>query len=69
MKKLISVLLIYLLAANSKSIAAQTKQNDARPQEMEKAIFMAAGSQNRVLRIGLVDCVAYALKNNSEVKI
>ncbi len=30
---------------------------------------MAAGAQNRLLRIGLVDCILYCLKNNSEILI
>lgn len=52
------------LAANEKS-----KPEDERARELEKAIFIAAGSQNRVLKIGLLDCMLYALKNNSEIQI
>ncbi|MDD5194918.1 MAG: TolC family protein [Candidatus Omnitrophica bacterium] len=40
-----------------------------RAREIEKAIFMAAGVQDRVLKIGLVDCIAYALSSNSEILI
>lgn len=42
---------------------------EERVGEIEKAIFMASGIQDKVLRIGLVDCIAYALKNNSEILI
>ncbi|MDD5561635.1 MAG: TolC family protein [Candidatus Omnitrophica bacterium] len=42
---------------------------DPRQAEMEKTIFMAAGAQDRTLRIGLVDCILYCMKNNSEILI
>ncbi|MDD4940145.1 MAG: TolC family protein [Candidatus Omnitrophica bacterium] len=65
--------LTLLAAFYSYSFAAQKKddknQEEMRAMEIEKAIFIASAAQDRVLRIGLVDCVAYALKNNSEVKI
>lgn len=73
MKKLLSALLINLLVFGSTSLAADKKDNktidEARQREIEKTLFMASASQNRVLKIGLVDCIAYALKNNSEIKI
>ncbi|MFA5090042.1 MAG: TolC family protein [Candidatus Omnitrophota bacterium] len=37
--------------------------------EMEKTLFMASGTQDRVLKIGLVDCMLYALKQNSEILV
>ncbi|MFA4993151.1 MAG: TolC family protein [Candidatus Omnitrophota bacterium] len=42
---------------------------DPRQAEMEKTIFMAAGAQDRTLRIGLVDCILYCMKSNSEILI
>lgn len=53
-------------AADNKKEAAPEAQKLSK---VDKALFMAAGAQNRVLRIGLVDCVLYALKNNSEILI
>lgn len=44
-------------------------ENDSRQMEMNRAIFMAAGVQDRILKIGLVDCIIYCLKSNSEILI
>lgn len=35
----------------------------------DKEAFIESAKEKKVLRIGLVDCIAYALKNNSEIKI
>ena len=35
----------------------------------QKELFIASAAQERVLEIGLVDCVTYALGNNSEIRI
>lgn len=53
------------------SAAAKVKPGEAeeRAREMEKAVFMASTNQDRVLKIGLVDCIAYALKQNSEILV
>jgi outer membrane protein TolC len=50
---------------------AKDKLSEAeeRAREMEKAIFMASGTEERVLKIGLVDCMLYALKQNSEILV
>lgn len=51
--------------------AAKNKISEAeeRAREMEKAVFMASGAEDRVLKIGLVDCMLYALKQNSEILV
>ncbi|MFA5156575.1 MAG: TolC family protein [Candidatus Omnitrophota bacterium] len=50
--------------------AKENKSGDEERQlEIEKAIFLASSSQSRVLRIGLVDCLLYALKNNHDILI
>jgi len=71
--KLVFILsVIVLFAADpfpSSADNGETVSHIQRAQEMEKYMFMAAGIQNRVLRIGLVDCILYALKNNSEILI
>lgn len=72
MKRLLNILLINILIFEPllPAFAADKKATDEeRAREVEKAIFMAAGAQDRVLRIGLVDCIAYSLKNNSEILI
>ncbi len=72
MRKLLYVLLIIILIFEPPLpvFALDKKATDEeRAREVEKAIFMAAGAQDRVLKIGLVDCIAYALKNNSEILI
>lgn len=72
MKRLLNILLINILIFGPllPAVAADKKVTDEeRVREVEKALFMAAGAQDRVLRIGMVDCIAYALKNNSEILI
>jgi len=71
-KKLITLFIIniFIFGLNHLSAAVDENTDDGqRAEEIEKAIFMASASQDRVLRIGLVDCIAYALKNNSEILI
>ncbi len=53
------------------SVMAKEKVEDAqeRAREIDRAIFIASGAQDRIMRIGLVDCMAYALKKNSEILI
>ena len=72
-KIVLSVLLIHLFVFSSISFAADKKNNkttdEERQREIEKTLFMVAGAQDRVVKIGLVDCILYALKNNSEILI
>jgi len=35
----------------------------------KKNEYIASSQEDKILRIGLVDCIAYALKNNSEIKL
>ncbi|MCX5705391.1 MAG: TolC family protein [Candidatus Omnitrophica bacterium] len=51
--------------------AAKDKLGEAeeRAREMEKALFILPAAEDRVLKIGLVDCMLYALKQNSEILI
>lgn len=68
MKRVATGFLIILFSCEV-CFGGQAKDDGRRVREMEKAVYMAAGNQERVLKIGLVDCIAYALKNNSEIKI
>ncbi|MBN2120711.1 MAG: TolC family protein [Candidatus Omnitrophica bacterium] len=36
---------------------------------IDKRAFIESAKERKVLQIGLIDCVAYALKNNSDIKI
>ncbi|MFH1779121.1 MAG: TolC family protein [Candidatus Omnitrophota bacterium] len=46
-----------------------TKEIFEREEAIRRALFIASAGQERVLKIGLVDCIGFALKNNSEVRI
>ncbi|MGE5197250.1 MAG: TolC family protein [Deltaproteobacteria bacterium] len=69
----LAVLFSTLLAFSGISLAADKKTGSAvdeeRQREIDKTLFMASATQERVLKIGLIDCITYALKNNSEIKI
>ena len=70
-RALIFCLNIGLFCSLVSPVAAKDKPGDTeeREREIEKSIFIASGTQDRVLKIGLVDCITYALKNNSEILI
>lgn len=42
---------------------------EEREQAVKEALFIAEVAQPKILKIGLVDCITYALKNNAEIKI
>lgn len=65
----ISLIISMLLMVSGLSFAADKKTDEERSREIEKFLFMAAGKQDRVLKIGMVDCIAYVLKSNPEVLI
>jgi len=67
MNKLLFIILIIILLFNN--ICFAIVEDDPRQIEMGKTIFMVAGAQNRILRIGLLDCIIYCLKSNSEILI
>jgi outer membrane protein TolC len=67
MKKFILSAIIILFTLDNSCFGAIV--NESRQTEMEKTLFMAAGAQDRTLRIGLIDCILYCLKSNSEILI
>lgn len=72
MKKYVLILLLMFLSVFAITAVADNKYIDTdaeKPGGMDKMIFIATAAQDRVLRIGLVDCIAYALKNNSAIRI
>ncbi len=48
---------------------AQSSEIEEKEQAIREALLVASAAQPKVLKIGLVDCITYALKNNSEIKI
>ena len=70
-KALVFCLNIGLCCSLVSSVAAKDKLSEAEEseREMEKAFFMASANSDRVLKIGLVDCMLYALKQNSEILV
>ncbi|MFH1440972.1 MAG: TolC family protein [Candidatus Omnitrophota bacterium] len=42
---------------------------EERASQIEKTLFIASANQDKVLKIGLVDCILYALKNNTDILI
>ena len=71
LKKIFCLTILLMLASSSLLTAADLKDKNLEERElaMKKALFIASTEQQRVLRIGLVDCIGFALKNNSEIKI
>ena len=71
MKRIICTLLIWmvLFTFGGISFAADIKIDEARSRAIDRLLFIAAGTQNRVLKISLVDVISYALKSNSEILI
>ncbi|MBU4200729.1 MAG: TolC family protein [Verrucomicrobia bacterium] len=58
-----------LLLALSAGVAPAGDINQLSSAGFDKEAYIAGARTSMVLRIGRVDCMAYALKNNSEVKI
>ncbi len=42
---------------------------EERAGQIEKTLFIASANQDKVLKIGLVDCILYALKSNTDILI
>lgn len=71
MKVILPVFIIIYCLSLPLSFCAEGKngQKLERQNAIDQAFFMASANQDRVLRIGLVDCVLYALKKNSDILI
>ncbi|MFA5144475.1 MAG: TolC family protein [Candidatus Omnitrophota bacterium] len=71
--RVLSALLLVLLISPRAFFASDrgfNKPGDSlRQAEIEKTLFIASGVQSKVLRIGLVDCILYSLKNNKDILI
>lgn len=65
----VSLFLVNLLLFTGVSYAAGNSDDELRQAEIEKTIFIAGGLQDRVLKIAMVDCILYSLKNNKDILI
>ncbi|MCK4860106.1 MAG: hypothetical protein KAS87_06080, partial [Candidatus Omnitrophica bacterium] len=68
MQKILSLITLCFFVCFPVYLLAETTENEQQ-MVFNKEAFIKSAKQKRVLRIGLVDCIAYALKNNSEIKI
>lgn len=48
---------------------AQPEEERERENAMERDLFVASTANVKILKIGLLDCMLFALKNNSDIKI
>jgi len=76
MKKFVFSIVIFVFAfphVVAAEIPLDSKVNEgsesATDSPFDKQAFIASAAEKRILKIGLVDCIAFALKNNSEIKI
>ncbi|MBN1870996.1 MAG: TolC family protein [Candidatus Omnitrophica bacterium] len=70
-KKVSYLVLSLILILHSTSYAWwwSRPEKEARESGSGKEAFIESANIQKVLRIGLVDCIAYSLNNNSEIKI
>ncbi len=61
-RKSINFLLIFLLIIPSSCFSEESIIS-------KKDEFISSSQKDKILKIGLIDCIAYALKNNSEIKL
>ncbi len=64
---MLKIFLLFIIFLTSLPIADAYAQEN--PYGFDKEAFIESAETNKVLRIGLVDCIAFALKNNSEIQI
>ena len=72
MNKFLLIILLQIFFVSSLAMASDNDSSGSDAEELkgiDKNIFIATAGEDRVLRIGLVDCIAYALKNNSAIMI
>lgn len=62
-------ILILLTVLGSSLCYAGGQSINKQPIAFDKDAIIQSAEENKVLKIGLVDCIAFALKNNSEIKI
>lgn len=66
---IIYILCTFIISGAVGTTYAKEDNSYLKDSQIDKAIYMITGAQESVLEVGLVDCIAYALKSNSEIKI
>ena len=69
MKRKVLILVLALSLPLAQVCFAFEKLKKKQEPSFNKEAFIESAKTKKVLRIGLVDCVAFALKNNSEIKV
>ena len=67
MKKLTEFTAVIMALAVSLSQAGPAAAKEDAP--FDRAAYMASLATSKTLKIGMVDCVAMALKNNSDIQV
>ena len=70
-KKILYLTVLLVFFSSSLLIATEPEDKQLKEKELaiKRAFFVASAGQEKVLRIGLIDCIGFALENNSEIKI
>jgi len=68
-KKALIIIIIFVFLNAQVGFAMGRTPEQSPEGSFNKEDFIESAKTDRVLRIGLVDCITYALKNNSEIKI
>lgn len=70
-KKIFCLTLVFIFTLSQTSFAWWWNRPPKQDHEstFNKEAFIESAKSDKVLRVGLVDCITYALKNNSEIKI
>lgn len=63
------IFVISLFLFNCFYSIALASEIEERERAIREALFIASAAKPKVLKIGLVDCITYTLKNNCEIKI
>lgn len=72
MKKIffkVSGVLIAVVFLLSVKICYADKDSAQKAVSFDKEAFIESAKEKKVLRVGLIDCISYALKSNSEIKV
>ena len=69
-KRIFCLILIFVFTLPQTSFSAgKCPPKQSTKGDFNKEDFIASANTKKVLKIGLIDCIAFALKNNSEIKI
>jgi outer membrane protein TolC len=63
------VLIVILLALTLRPSPAAEEKGDVGDAALIREAFIKSAAQQKVLRIGLLDCIAYALRKNNDIRI